>query len=47
LETLPKVGPKIAKAIIDGRPYAKAEDIERVPGLGGKALQMIMPLLTE
>ncbi len=47
LESLPKIGPKLAQAIIDGRPYAKAEDIERVPGLGGKALQMVMPLLTE
>jgi DNA uptake protein ComE-like DNA-binding protein len=47
LETLPKVGHKIAKAIIDGRPYEKVSDVERVPGLGGKALQMILPLLTE
>jgi competence protein ComEA len=47
LESLPKVGPKLAQAIIDGRPYAKASDIEKVPGLGGNALQMILPLVTE
>lgn len=47
LESLPKVGPKLAQAIIDGRPYEKASDIEKVPGLGGKALQMILPLVTE
>jgi competence protein ComEA len=47
LESLPKIGPKMAQAIIDGRPYEKASDIERVPGLGGKALQMILPLVTE
>jgi endonuclease YncB( thermonuclease family) len=47
LESLPKIGPKMAQAIIDGRPYEKVSDIERVPGLGGQALQMILPLVTE
>ncbi len=33
LETLPGIGPAKAKAIIDGRPYAKIEDVKNVPGI--------------
>jgi len=33
LEALPGIGPKKAQAIIDGRPYQKAEDIMKVKGI--------------
>ena len=34
LQTLPGVGPAIAQNIIDGRPYHKLADLEKVKGLG-------------
>ena len=34
LETLPGVGPIVAKRIREGRPYNNLEDLERVKGLG-------------
>ena len=33
LETLPEIGPVKAPAIIDGRPYKKAEDVMKVKGI--------------
>jgi len=33
LETLPGIGPKLAQAIIDGRPYEKVEDLLEVKGI--------------
>ncbi len=33
LEALPEIGPVKAQAIIDGRPYQKAEDIMKVKGI--------------
>lgn len=33
LEALPGIGPTRAKAIIDGRPYHKIEDVKNVPGI--------------
>jgi competence protein ComEA len=38
LETLPGIGPAMAKAIVAGRPYAKYEDLEKVKGLGPKKI---------
>ena len=34
LETLPGIGPALAQRIIDGRPYAKVEDVLEVKGIG-------------
>lgn len=37
LMMLPKVGEKMAKAIIEGRPYDKIEDIMKVKGIAEKS----------
>jgi competence ComEA-like helix-hairpin-helix protein len=47
LEALPEVGPKTAQAIIDGRPYAKIEDVDRINGVGPKTIEAILPLITK
>jgi len=41
LEKLPEIGPVKAKAIIDGRPYNKIEDIMKVSGIKGKTFDTI------
>ena len=45
LATLPSVGPEIAKKIVKGRPYAKPEDLLKVPGIGEKTLEKMKPRL--
>lgn len=39
LETLPGVGPVIARWIIEGRPYRSVDDLLRVKGIGAKRLE--------
>src|SRR5262249_18232260 len=34
LETLPGVGPALAKSIVEGRPYKTVDELEKVKGLG-------------
>jgi len=46
LETLPGIGPVIARRIIAGRPYRSVEDLDRVKGIGPKRLEEIRPLVT-
>lgn len=46
LEALPGIGPSLARAIIAGRPYAKVDDIDRVPGIGPAKLATLQPLVT-
>lgn len=46
LETLPGVGPFLAQAIIEGRPYTKVEDLEKVKGFGPAKLAQIRNLVT-
>jgi competence protein ComEA len=41
LEKLPEIGPVKAKAIIDGRPYQKIEDIMKVSGIKEKTFEAI------
>lgn len=41
LETLPGVGPALAKTIIEGRPYAHFDDLGRVKGLGEAKLETL------
>jgi competence ComEA-like helix-hairpin-helix protein len=45
LESLPGVGPAIARRIIEGRPYRSVDDLRRVRGIGGKRLEEIKPLV--
>jgi len=47
LEALPGIGPTLAKAIIEGRPYDTAQDLLRVQGIGEKRLEAIAPLVVE
>ena len=41
LETLPGVGAALAKTIMEGRPYAKFDDLGRVKGLGEAKLETL------
>lgn len=45
LSALPGVGPEIAMKIVKGKPYAKAEDLLKVPGIGEKTLEKMRPRL--
>lgn len=38
LETLPGIGPVMAREIIAGRPYTKYDDLEKIKGLGPKKI---------
>ena len=50
LETLPGIGPVLARRIIDYRrahgPYKKIADLRKVSGIGRKKLEKIKPYLT-
>jgi competence ComEA-like helix-hairpin-helix protein len=39
LQSIPEVGPAIAKRIVAGRPYAAPEDLKRVSGIGDKTFE--------
>ena len=43
LETIPGVGPVLAREIIRGRPYDKVEDLDRVKGIGSYTFNSIRP----
>lgn len=45
LQTIPKIGPALAREIVRGRPYEKIEDLERVPGIGHYTLNAIRPYI--
>lgn len=45
LQTLPRVGPKLAQKIIDGRPYADLAALDAVKGIGPKLLEALKPLV--
>lgn len=45
LSTLPGIGPSLAKAIIDGRPYGTFDDLDEVKGLGPAKLAKIKDLV--
>jgi competence protein ComEA len=46
LESLPGVGPVIARKTIDGRPYGSVDELLRIRGIGIKRLAAIRPLAT-
>lgn len=46
IEELPEVGPKIAAAIVAGRPYKSVDDLLRVKGIGPKTLEKIRSKIT-
>ncbi|GAK60172.1 helix-hairpin-helix motif protein [Candidatus Vecturithrix granuli] len=45
LETLPGIGPKLAQAIIAGRPYEKIQDLLEIKGIGEKMLKKFENLI--
>lgn len=45
LMRLPGVGESLANRIIEGRPYAKPADLDRVPGVGAATLRDLLPVL--
>jgi competence ComEA-like helix-hairpin-helix protein len=46
LESLPGIGPVLARRIIAGRPYRSVEELDRVKEIGKKRLEEIRPLVT-
>lgn len=46
LETLPRVGPVTAQAIIANRPFKSIDEITRVPRIGAKTLENLRPYIT-
>jgi competence protein ComEA len=45
LETLPGIGPSKAQAIIENRPYANVDELERVPGIGVKTVEQLRAMV--
>lgn len=41
LESLPGIGPELARRIVEGRPYASVEELLRVHGIGPKRLAAV------
>ena len=46
LEGLPGIGPRAA-GIVEGRPYARPEELERVAGIGPATLARMLPRLCQ
>lgn len=46
LEELPDIGPKLAGAIIAGRPYKTVDDVVKVNGIGPKTLEKMRSKVT-
>lgn len=45
LDALPRVGPALAAAIIEARPFRRVEDLRRVRGVGSATLEQLRPLV--
>ncbi len=43
LDSLPNIGPALAAAIVDARPFNSVEDLARVPGIGRKIIERLLP----
>ncbi len=46
LESLPGIGPSLARRIVEGRPYRTLADLDRVKGIGPKKLASLRTLVT-
>ena len=46
LDTLPRIGPVLARRIIEGRPYARLDDLLEVQGIGPKTLEGLLQRAT-
>jgi competence ComEA-like helix-hairpin-helix protein len=46
LAELPDIGPKLAAAIIAGRPYKTVEEVTKVKGIGPKTLEKMRDKVT-
>ncbi len=46
LESLPGIGPVLARRIMDARPYEEVDDLLRVEGIGAKRLEQLKPHVT-
>jgi competence ComEA-like helix-hairpin-helix protein len=45
LESLPGIGPVMARAIIARRPFRAADELDHVSGIGAKRLATLLPLV--
>jgi competence ComEA-like helix-hairpin-helix protein len=45
LQWLPGIGPKLAQAIVDKRPYSSVEELRNVPGIGSKRFEAVRGLV--
>lgn len=43
LQTLPGIGPALARRIVAARPFARIDDLLGVPGIGPKTLERLRP----
>jgi len=46
LASLPGVGPGLARAMVERRPYDRVEELLKVPGIGARKLDMLRELVT-
>ncbi|WP_409217872.1 ComEA family DNA-binding protein [Prosthecobacter sp.] len=45
LESLPGIGPSLAKVIVTARPFSAVEDLIRVRGIGAASFERLLPLI--
>ena len=46
IESLPGIGPALARRIIEGRPYRSIEELDRIKGIGPKLIERLRPRVT-
>lgn len=45
LELLPRIGPSMARRIVEARPFANVDELVRVRGIGARTLERLRPLV--